>query len=234
MNCIIVDDDEQVRLLVATLVKDTDFLHLVKNCSSAVEASNLLLKEKIDLIFLDVLMPGMTGLEFLKTLEGQKPQVVMITANKEFAADAYDFDVCDFIAKPITRTRFIKAVAKAKKLHDIQNNGGSTKIESNNDVVFIKSNSSFIKLNTKDIYLIEAQVDYVAVHTYTEKYIIHSTMKELKSKLPESDFIRVHNSFIVRTENITAIEGNSLVVNQRIIPISRSKQKDLMNRLKLL
>lgn len=233
MNCIIVDDDEQVRLLVATLVKDTDFLHLVKNCSSAVEASNLLLKEKIDLIFLDVLMPGMTGLELLKTLEGQKPQVIMITANKEFAVDAYDFDVCDFIAKPITRSRFIKAVSKAKKLHDIYTSG-DTKIESNNDIVFIKSNSSFIKLNTKDIYLIEAQVDYVAIHTHTEKYIIHSTMKELKSKLPESDFIRVHNSFIVRTENITAIEGNSLVVNQRIIPISRSKQKDLMNRLKLL
>jgi two-component system LytT family response regulator len=233
MNCLIVDDDEQIRLLVETLIKETDFLHLVKNCQTAIEASNALLKEKIDLIFLDVLMPGMTGLEFLKTLEGNKPQIIMITANKEFAADAFDFDVCDFIVKPITHSRFLKAVAKAKKIYDSNQNHQITRSKSN-DAIFVKSNSALVKLNAQDIYMVEALVDYVAVHTNAEKFIIHSTMKEIKTKLPENDFIRVHNSYIVRVDKITSIEGSNLIVNHKIIPISRSKQKDLMNRLKLL
>lgn len=232
MNCIIVDDDEHIRLLVETMVKETDFLRLVKNCSTAIEASNVLLKEKIDLIFLDVMMPGMSGMEFLKTLEGNKPQVIMITANKEYAADAFDFDVCDFIVKPLTLPRFLKAVSKAKKIHD----AGQVQIQKSetNDAIFVKFNSSLVKISSQDIFLIEALVDYIAIHTYNQKYILHSTMKEIKNKLPENDFIRVHNSYIVRVDKITSIEGNNLIVNQKIIPISRSKQKDLMNRLKLL
>lgn len=233
MNCIIVDDDPQIRLLVEELVKETDFLYLVKNCSTAIEASNMILKEKIDLIFLDVMMPGMSGMEFLKTLDGNKPQVIMITANKEFAADAFDFDVCDFIVKPITHARFLKAVTKAKRLHETHKNK-SHKEEAPSDAIFVKSNFTLVKINAQDIYMIEALVDYIAIHTYTQQFVIHSTMKEVLTKLPPNDFIRVHNSYIVRTDKITSIEGNNLVVNQKIIPISRSKQKDLMNRLKLL
>ncbi len=233
MNCIIVDDDEQIRLLVEELIKETDFLCLVKNCSTAMEASNTLLKEKIDLIFLDVMMPGMSGMEFLKTLDGNKPQVIMITANKEFAADAFDFDVCDFIVKPITHSRFLKAVSKAKRAHETTKNKNH-KTDATSDAIFVKSNSTLVKISAQDIYMIEALVDYIAIHTYTQQFVIHSTMKEVKTKLPENDFIRVHNSYIVRVDKITSIEGNNLVVNQKIIPISRSKQKDLMNRLKLL
>ncbi len=233
MNCIIVDDDEQIRLLMETLVKETEFLRLVKTCSTAIEASNVLLKEKVDLIFLDVMMPGMSGLEFLKTLEGIKPQVIMITANKEFAAEAFDFDVCDFIVKPITHPRFLKAVSKAKKIFD-SNQIPAHKSTTTSDAIFVKFNSSLVKISAQDIFLIEALVDYIAIHTYNQKYILHSTMKEIKNKLPDTDFIRVHNSYIVRVDKITSIEGNNLIVNQKIIPISRSKQKDLMNRLKLL
>lgn len=237
MNCLIVDDDEQIRLLVENLIKDSDFLYLVKSCGTAIEASNVLLKEKIDLIFLDVLMPGMSGMEFLKTLEGNKPQIIMITSNKEFASDAYDFDVSDFIVKPISQSRFLKAVSKAKKIHDTFNNINNKNLnlsKKSNDSVFVKSNFALIKLNAQDIYMVEALVDYVAVHTNTEKYVIHSTMKEIINKLPENDFIRVHNSYIVRVDKISSIEGNHLIVNKKVIPISRSKQKDLMNRLKLL
>lgn len=236
MNCIIVDDDEQIRLLMETLIRETDFLSLKKNCSTAIEASNVLLKEKIDLIFLDVMMPAMTGMEFLKTLEGNKPQVIMITANKEFAADAYDFDVCDFIVKPVTLARFLKAVSKAKKIHDATYNTPKdySQTDITNDAIFVKHNSSLVKLEAHDIFLIEALVDYIAIHTPSQKYIVHSTMKEIKTKLPVNDFIRVHNSYIVRVDKIASIEGNNLIINQKIIPISRSKQKDLMNRLKLL
>ncbi len=230
MNCIIVDDDDQIRLLMETLIKETDFLHLVKNCSSAIEASNILLKEKIDLVFLDMKMPGMSGMEFLKTLDGDKPLVIIITGNKEFAAEAFDFDVCDFIVKPITHSRFLKAVSKAKKKFDAKDNQAPLI----NDTFFVKFNSLLLKINTPDIYWVEALADYCAVHTNDQKYIVHSSMKEIMSKLPKNDFIRIHNSFIVRVDKISSIESSNLYINKQTIPISRSKQKDLMNRIKLL
>jgi len=229
MNCIIVDDDDQIRLLMETLVNETDFLHLVKNCSSAVEASNILLTEKIDLIFLDMEMPRMSGMEFLKTLEGDKPQVIIITGSKKFAAEAFDFDVCDFIVKPITHSRFLKAISKAKKIIDSKEDQPLT-----NDTFFVKFNSILLKINTPDICWVEALADYCAVHTATQKYIVHSSMKEIAGKLPKNDFIRVHNSFIVRVDKISSIEGSNLYINKQTIPISRAKQKELMNRIKLL
>ena len=229
MNCIIVDDDDQIRLLMETLIKESDFLHLVKNCSSAMEASNVLLKEKIDLIFLDVEMPKMSGMEFLRTLEGVKPLVIIITGNREYAAEAYDFEVCDFIVKPINHSRFLKAVSKAKKIFDAKDNKPL-----NNDTFFVKFNSLLLKINTIDIFWIEALADYCAVHTSDQKYIVHSTMKEILNKLPKNDFIRVHNSFIVRVDKISTIEGSNLYIGKQTIPISRAKHKDLMNRIKLL
>ncbi|MES2394777.1 MAG: LytTR family DNA-binding domain-containing protein [Bacteroidota bacterium] len=228
MNCIIVDDDDQIRFLMETLVKESEALHLVKSCSTALEASNILLKEKIDLIFLDVMMPGMSGMEFLKTLEGEKPQVIMITANKEFAAEAFDFEVCDFIVKPITHSRFLRAVSKAKKLT------GAKDIERAKDTFFVKFNSILVKINMEDIFLIEALADYIAVHTLKQKYIVHSTMKDVLNKLPKNDYIRVHNSYIVRVDKISSIEGNNLYIGKQTVPISRAKQKDLMNRIELL
>lgn len=229
MNCIIVDDDDQIRLLIGTLVKETDFLHLVKSCSTALEASNIILKEKIDLIFLDMKMPKMTGMEFLKTLEGDKPEVIIITGNKEFAAEAFNFDVCDFIVKPISHSRFLKAVSKAKKIFDSKNNQSVI-----SDTFFVKFNSLLLKINTPDICWVEALADYCAVHTADQKYMVHSSMKEIVNKLPKNDFIRIHNSFIVRVDKISTIEGNNLYINKQTIPISRGKQKDLLNRIKLL
>ena len=228
MNCIIVDDDEQIRLVMETLVKASDSLHLVKSCSTGIEAANVLLKEKIDLIFLDVIMPGMSGMEFLQSLEGEKPLIIMVTGNKESAAEAYDFEVCDFILKPITHSRFLKAVSKAKKLI------GATAAQSAKNTFFVKYNSILVKINMEDIFLVEALADYIAVHTAKQKYIVHSTMKDVLNKLPKNDYIRVHNSYIVRVDKIASIEGNTLSINKQLVPISRAKQKDLMNRIELL
>lgn len=228
MNCIIVDDDDQIRLLMEVLIKETDFLHLVQNCSTAVEASNVLLNQKIDLIFLDVMMPGMSGMEFLKTLEGEKPLIIMMTGKKEYAAEAFEYDVCDFMLKPISHARFLKAVSKAKKIND------KKEIVITKDNFFVKFNSILVKLNTTDIIMIEALADYIAVHTDKQKYIVHSTMKDVLKKLPKNDFVRVHNSYIVRVDRISSIEGSNLFINQQMIPISRSKQKDLMHRIELL
>ncbi len=228
MNCIIVDDDELVRHTLETLIAETDFLLLVKSCGTAAEAAVVLQEESIDLIFLDVKMPGMNGLDFLKSLEENKPQVIMITADKGSAAEAYNLDASDFILKPITRSRFLKAVAKSKRNFTIDQKFVA------NDALFVKVNSVLRRVNMADIIYIEAMADYLTVHTPTQKYVLKSTMKNIMDKLPEKEFIRVHNSFIVRIDKISSIEDANLVVSKKIIPISRNRRKALMDGLNLI
>lgn len=230
MNCIIVDDDEMIRLDLENKITQTVSLHLVASCKSAIEASNIVMSQNIDLIFLDVLMPDMTGLEFMKTLDVLKPEVIMITSNKEFAVDAFEYDVTDFLVKPIAYDRFLKAVAKAKRNFDKK----GTTINTVDDHIFIKVSSRFVKLDLKSIQYIEALADYVTIHTPADKYTIHSTMKGIEGTLPANDFARVHNSFIVRLDKITAIEDNCITVNKITIPVSRNKFKPLIQRLKLI
>lgn len=230
MNCIIVDDDEMIRLDLEEKINQTMTLNLVGSCSNALEASNLVMTQNIDLIFLDVMMPGMTGLEFIKTLSASRPELIMITSNKEYAAEAFDYDVTDFLVKPVAYDRFLKAVSKAKKNFDKK----GTTINTIDDHIFIKVSSRFVKLELKTIQYIEALADYVTIYTATDKYTIHSTMKGIEVVLPVNDFARVHNSYIVRLDKITAIEDNSISVNRVTIPVSRNRFKPLMQRLKLI
>jgi DNA-binding LytR/AlgR family response regulator len=230
MNCIIVDDDEMVRLDLEEKINQTMMLNLVGSCSNALEASSMVMTKSIDLIFLDVMMPEMTGLEFIRTLSASRPEVIIITSNKEFAAEAFDYDVTDFLVKPVAYDRFLKAVSKAKRNFDKK----GTTINTIDDHIFIKVASRFIKLELKNIQYIEALADYVTIYTATDKYTIHSTMKGIESTLPANDFARVHNSYIVRLDKIAAIEDNSITVNKTTVPVSRNKFKPLMQRLKLL
>jgi DNA-binding LytR/AlgR family response regulator len=230
MNCIIVDDDEMIRLDLEEKIRQTMTLNLIGSCGTAMEASNLVMSQSVDLIFLDVMMPGMTGMEFMRTLSATRPEVIMITSNKEFAAEAFDYDVTDFLVKPISYERFLKAVSKAKRNFDKK----GPSINTIDDHIFIKVASRFVKLELKNIQYIEALADYVTIYTGTDKYTIHSTMKGIESTLPANDFARVHNSFIVRLDKIAAIEDNSITVNKTTIPVSRNKFKPLMQRLKLL
>jgi two-component system, LytTR family, response regulator len=230
MNCIIVDDDEMIRLDLEEKIRQTMILNLVGSCGSAHEASELVLTRNVDLIFLDMMMPGMTGLEFIRTLSASRPEVIMITSNKEFAAEAFDYDVTDFLVKPVSYERFLKAVSKAKRNFDRK----GTSINTVDDHIFIKVSSRFVKLELKDIQYIEALADYVTIYTNSEKYTIHSTMKGIESALPASEFTRVHNSFIVRIDKIIAIEDNAITINKTTVPVSRNRLKPLMQRLKLL
>ncbi|HEX8515315.1 MAG TPA: LytTR family DNA-binding domain-containing protein [Bacteroidia bacterium] len=230
MDCIIVDDDELVRLDLEEKVNQTVTLNLIGSCRNAMEASNLVMTRNVDLIFLDVMMPGMTGLEFIRTLSASRPELIMITSNKEFAAEAFEYDVTDFLIKPVAYDRFLKAVSKAKRNFDKK----GTTINTIDDHIFIKVASRFIKLELRNILYVEALADYVTIHTPSEKYTIHSTMKGIEATLPSSDFARVHNSFIVRLDKIAAIEDNSISINHNTIPVSRNKLKSLMQRLRLL
>lgn len=228
MNTIIVDDDIITQDIIESYSGKTNVLNVVKKCSDAMEASEILLKEKIDLIFLDVMLPEMTGFDLMKNFNGNRPQVIMMTSEKNFASDAFDLDVTDFLVKPIAFPRFLKAVSKAKKNYDSQEHPGT------DENIFVKANGRLLKINSKDIFLIEALSDYVAVHTSAKRYIVHSSMKSIEQKLSTNDFIRIHNSFIARIDMITEIEDGTIVINNKIVPVSRAHRKDLMNRLKLL
>lgn len=228
MNCIIVEDDELARHALETLVAETDFLTLVKSCVKVSEAKAILKKEEVDLIFLDVKLPGMNGLDFLKTFEETKPLVIMITGDKASAAEAFEQDVCDFIVKPITRTRFVKAVHRAKRFAEISKKGTAK------EALFVKVNSVLKRVNLQDILFIEAMADYMTINTATNKYVLKSTMKNMMDRLPPKEFVRVHNSFIVRIDKITSIEDARVFLSKKEIPISRNRRKNFLNTINLL
>ena len=230
MNCIIVDDDALVRLDLENKIGQNPFLNLIGSCSSASEATKCIMDQQVDLMILDVMMPGMNGLELMKALEAERPQVILVSSNKDFAAEAFDFDVTDFLVKPVSNERFLRAIVKARRLHE-----GRAGIALHDDnYVFIKANARLVKIDIRDILFVEALSDYVTINTANNKYTIHSTMKGIETTLPEKYFYRIHNSYIIRLDRISEIDDNCVIIGQKLIPVSRSRIKGLMQKLKLL
>ena len=230
MNCLIVDDDALSRLDFEHKTSQVSSLKLIRSCSSAIEAADIIMNEKVDLIILDVMLPEMSGLQFVKALDKIHPQIILVSSDKNFALDAFDHDVTDFLVKPVSNERFLKSVGKARKFSEMSN--GSPSFD--NEYVFVKANSRLVRINIKDILFVEALADYVTLNTSDARYTVHSTMKAMENELPARYFFRGHNSFIIRLDKIFSIEDNCVLINQKLIPISRSKMKGLLQRLKLL
>ncbi len=233
MNCIIVDDDTMSRAAARHFVERSGLLNLVAECENAEEAMAVLTRENIDLVFLDVNMPGMSGLDLIKNLE-HKPFFILITARKEYALEAFEQNVLDYLLKPYTYPRFLKAVERAVSKR-IQIKQTSNVL----DDLFVKvENGRLLKIKATDILFIEALADYVIINAIVnktqEKFTIHSTMKSIESKLSPNDFLRVHRSFIVRLDKITELEENTLNVSHNLIPIGRSYRSDLNSRLNFI
>jgi DNA-binding LytR/AlgR family response regulator len=230
MNCLIIDDDEIARRAVQHCVERTDFLHLEGSCASVPEALKIIREKKIDLIFLDVEMPEMSGIDFLRTFK-EIPQIILITGKKEYAADAFDYDVTDFILKPVDYPRFLKASMKAQSI----NANMQVNHENGEDALFIKKEGNrLVRLPAKEIIWIEALADYVNIHTKDARHTVLATMKSIEAKLPAKDFIRIHRSYIVRLDQVSEIEENAVNVAGKLLPVSRSHKDDLFSRLKLL
>ena len=228
LNAIVVDDDELARTLIAGYVEKTGFLKLIGVCSSAKEAMKLLKEEKIDVIFLDVEMPEMSGIEFIREFK-EKPQIILISSKKEYAAEAFDFNITDYIVKPATYARFLKAAEKALEIEE------SIKVnDDNKKELYIKKDSRLIKIDCKDVLYIEALSDYVNIYTTTVRYTVLSTMKGIEAKLPLKEFARIHRSYIIRLDKIKAIEDGAVIINEQTIPISNSYKKDFINVLNIL
>ncbi len=228
LRCIIVDDDENSRSVIEHCVSKTDFLSLEGIYSSAKDALVGLKSKPADVIFLDVEMPEMSGIDFMKTFT-DIPQVVIVTSKKEYAAEAYDYNVTDFVSKPIDYARFLKAAEKARDMHS-----SITRSEINLDEIFIKKDSRLIKLYANEINWIEALSDYVNIYTTGQRYTVLTTMKGIESKLPPKDFARVHRSYIIRIDKIKEIEENTVFIGENAIPISRSHKEALLKKLNLL
>ena len=227
MKCLVVDDDEMSRATIEHYITQTESLEIIGVCSNAIDALNELKKQAIDLIFLDVEMPEMSGLEMLESL-GNPPKVILITSKKEYALEAFEYNVVDYLLKPIDYVRFLKAINKLGELHS----KGSINIDSED--IFIKTDLKFVKINFADIHFIEAMADYVIINLGSAKHIIHSTMKAIEKKLSSDSFTRVHRSYIVNLKKIDAVENATIVINEQRIPIGASYRPDFMKRLKML
>ena len=228
MRCLIVDDDAFSRKVVRKCVERSGQLQLIGECSSAEEALTVVSKEEVELLFLDVEMPGMDGLEFIQALVSV-PLVVLITSKEEYAVEAFAHDVIDYIVKPVDFGRFARAVEKATLAQQ------SVQVPANNpNHIFIKKDNRQVRVGLEEIHYIEALADYVNIYTDHTRFTVLSTMKAMQSKLPLEDFARTHRSFIVRLDRIQAIEENALVIENKSIPISRSFKESLMQKLNLL
>ncbi len=233
MNCIVIDDDKLSRRIVEEFINKTDFLNHVDSFDNAVDAISLFKSgNEVNLIFLDVEMPVMTGIEFIKTLKNP-PQIIIISSKDQYAIQAFEYDVTDYLLKPVAYSRFFRAVDKAYS----QFTKGPA-VNDNKNEIFIKKNSSLVKLKYEEILWVEALENYVIVNTFDDKYTIHFTMKSIEKKLPSSKFSRVHRSYIVNTSSINLIEDNSILIpvdgGTKSIPIGKSYKDKLMDDLNLM
>jgi DNA-binding LytR/AlgR family response regulator len=233
MNCIIVDDDKLSCKILEGYVKKSTSLNLIGVFSDSIAARNILTgRNDIDLIILDIEMPEMNGFDFIVSLDFP-PNIIIVTSGEEYALRAFDFNVVDYLLKPVTYGRFCKAVDKTIRYYS-RKDAAST----GDEEIFIKKGSSLVKLKLKDIIYIEALENYVTLTTNDDKFTIHFTMKAIENQLPSGIFIRVHRSFIINKSMIQAIKENSLdlTVGDSIkgIPVGKSFREDLLNDINVM
>ena len=228
MNCIIVDDDDASISVFKQLAKQINYLTVVQTYSSPLEAMNILAGGSVDVLFLDIEMPEMNGIDMLKALDN-RPHVILTTSHNEHALAAYDLNVVDYLIKPITLPRLLKALTKVKALSN-----GKDKVRAEKNYFFIKKDSILTKVPIKDILWIEALGDYVTINTIDQRYILHVTLKAVESKLPASKFVRVHRCYIVHIDNIKTIEDTTIYINETSIPIGALYKENFIKRLNTL
>ena len=219
LDCIIVDDEPHAGQLLADYISRLPQLVLKGNCFDGKEALELIASEHADLLFLDINMPGLTGMELLNMLP-KDISIVFTTAYSEYAIESYEYHIVDYLLKPISFNRFMKSVIKAEQLI-IQRQQAvqwASQTDLGDDFIFVKSDKKMIRINFGEILFFEAVREYIYIHTAIEKILIYKRMKELMEKLPDR-FIRVHNSYIIHAQYIDKVEGNHVVVGQVSIPL---------------
>ena len=226
-TCIIVEDEPLARNLITDYVKKVPFLKLIQACSNPMDALEVLRNNPVDILFLDIQMPEITGITLLKVLQ-KRPLVILTTAYSEYAIESYELDVVDYLLKPITFDRFLKAVDKASQRLNSGNAVATpekTELPAGQSFVFVKDGTKLVKVNFDDILYVEGLKDYVTIHTKLQKIVSLQRLKSLEMQLPADKFIRIHHSYIIALKAIDAIHKGEVQIGNAFIPISDSYRK---------
>lgn len=227
MKCLIVEDDEMARKSIELLCAKIDDLDIVASCSSGLEAMKILKNQEIDLILLDIQMPDISGMDLIKSVE-KLPQIIFTTGHAEYAVEAFEYRVTDFLTKPIELPRLLKAVDRARENQATAADSGET------TELFLKVDGRYVRIDLDKVLYVESLGDYVTFRTEKEKYIVHSTLKNIDDKIKNKNFLKVHRSYVVNLSKVVDIEETNMVIHDKVIPISRAHRPILMNRIKTI
>ncbi len=232
IKCFVIDDEPLARECIINYSREIDFIDVVGEGSNPMELTKLMNEQQVDLVFLDIQMPVMNGIDYLKTVHNP-PKVIFTTAYPSYALEGYELNVLDYLLKPITFTRFFQAASKAKDFFKMQHHG-ENEVNAGNDAesFFIKCDNKFEKIKMSDVLFVEAMQNYVVVHTTQgKKHITLLSLKSVEQNLNPELFLRVHKSYIVSIPHIDSIENSELHLKDFRIPISRNFKKDVMERI---
>lgn len=231
MNCLIIDDNEIARLTLRQLTMLDPSLNVVGECSDAAIAYAAIVASQIDLLLLDIEMPGMSGIELAKSFVQRQPMIIFTTSKKDYAVEAFELNVVDFITKPIAPARFLQAIAKAK---ETLKNKNDKSLGPADEFMFIRDSNVVRRLRINDILYLEAKGDYVRIATKDNLYTIHSSLKAMQDKLPAHIFLKVHRSYIINVGKIDTLEGGTLVIGQNLVPVSDAYKNLLNKRMQII
>lgn len=230
INCIAVDDEPLALSLLEDYISKISFLKLVAKCSDAFEAQKALQDNEVDLIFIDIQMPGITGLQFIQSLTN-RPMVILVTAYEKFALEGFNLNVVDYVLKPVELSRFMQACNKANELYGLKNQQKNTGVNSA-DYFFVNVDYSLVKVMFNDITWIEGLRDYVKIHlkSSSKPLMIRMTVKTVEDELPAAKFIRIHRSFVVAVDSISSIRKSSVFIGDMELPVGDT-YKEVINQL---
>lgn len=227
-TCLIIDDEPLSRDVLRKYIQEVTDLEIVAECSDAIEATHLLNQSRIDILFLDINMPGLSGISFARSLT-VSPLIIFTTAYPEFAVEGFELNATDYLVKPYSFERFLKAVNRAlerlRENHLTEGPGGK---------ILVKSDKKLYALPFAEILFIEGQGDYIRIHTSQYKLMVHDTIKNFQESLPAEEFMRIHKSFVVNLKHIEFIEGNQVTIAQQALPVSPVNREELLSRFSSL
>ena len=227
LKCLVVDDEPLAIDVIENYLQRFDHVE-TRRCENALDAFRLLKEETFDLIFLDIEMPLLSGLDFLGTLK-DPPPVIITTAYRDYAVEGFEFEVLDYLVKPISFPRFMKAFERALKSVAIEEKSPGTAPKEGEEYLFLKVDRKFVKIMISDILFIESLKDYIRVSTSLTSYISYQSLTGITEKLPAGKFMRIHRSFTINVEKVNALEGNCVEIGGKLIPISREHRQEVMN-----
>src|SRR5690606_12490994 len=230
MDCIIIEDQTPARRILEKYIRDIGTLRLKATFSDAIAALEFLQNEHVDLIFLDIHLPKISGLDFLKSLS-HPPRIILTTAFQDYALEGYDLDVVDYLLKPFSFQRFVKAVTKARAIYQQNDNHGPAPDPSGSSDLFVKSGYEYIKIRVRDILFIKADSDYTEIYLTDKKHLTSESLQYWENYLNKNQFTRVHKSYIVNVDKIRKIVGNQIyLIDQHTIPIGRVYKEPFMDK----